>query len=92
MLAETPDTCAHCGTDIPPSASACPECGADEESGLGGNYSGDLGLPDEDFDYDEFVEREFESSKSPKVVPQDLHWFWWLIGIGLIAAMVLMWA
>jgi len=92
MLAETPDSCAHCGTDIPPRASACPECGADEENGWGDHYSEDLGLPNNDFDYDEFVEREFGASQRPKIVPQGIHWFWWLISIGLITALVLMWA
>jgi hypothetical protein len=38
------------------------------------------------------VEREFGASKRTKVIPQGLHWFWWLIGVALIAAMVLMWA
>ncbi len=92
MLAETPDSCVHCGTDIPPRADACPECDADEENCWRDHYSGDLGLPDDDFDYDEFVEREFGAGKSPKIIPQGLHWFWWLISIALIAALVLMWA
>ena len=92
MLAGTPDSCAHCGTDIPARAAACPECGADEENGWGDPCSGDLGLPAEDFDYDEFVEREFGSNKKTKIIPQGLHWFWWLVGVALIGALVLMWA
>ena len=92
MPAGPPDTCGHCGTAIPPDASACPECGAAEDTGWEDDYSSDLGLLDEDFDYDEFVEREFGKSDNPNVVPQGLHWFWWLVGIGLIATLVLMWA
>ena len=91
MPAEPPDTCSHCGSTIPQDASACPECGADEDTGWEDDYSSDLGLPDKDFDYAEFVEREFGKTDNPNVVPQGLHWFWWFVGIGLIAALVLMW-
>lgn len=87
-----PDTCGHCGGPIPSDASACPECGADEDTGWEDEYSSDLGLSDEDFDYDEFVKQEFGESGNPNVVPHGLHWFWWFVGIGLIAALVLMWA
>ena len=91
MPYEPPEACAHCGTDIPQKAVACPECGADEETGWRTDYSPDLGLPDEEFEYDEFVAREFGSEKNPPVIPSGLHWFWWLIGIGIIIAMILMW-
>ena len=91
MPAGPPDTCGHCGTAIPPDAYACPECGAAEDTGWEDDYSSDLGLSDEDFNYDEFVEREFGKSDNQNVVPQGLHWFWWLVGIGLIAMLVLMW-
>ncbi|SVB75002.1 uncharacterized protein METZ01_LOCUS227856 [marine metagenome] len=47
-----------------------------------------MGIPDEDFDYDGFVEREFGEEK-PSVKPQGLHWFWWLIGLGLLAALIM---
>ncbi len=91
MPYDSPEVCAHCGADVPQKALSCPECGADEETGLKTDYSSDLGLSDEGFDYDEFVEREFSSEKPTQIVPIGLHWFWWLIGIGLIIAMVLLW-
>ena len=92
MPAGSPDTCGHCGTAIPPDAYACPECGAAEDTGWEDDYSSDLGLSDEDFDYDEFVKQEFGESDNRNVIPHGLHWFWWFVGIGLIAALVLMWA
>jgi len=45
-----------------------------------------LDLPDESFDYNEFVKKEF-GAKSP--VPRACIWFWWLVGIGLAAGLLL---
>jgi predicted RNA-binding Zn-ribbon protein involved in translation (DUF1610 family) len=86
-LSQTPDYCENCGAAIPPRAAACPECGADESTGWAAAECED---PDEEFDYEDFVEREFGKGK-PEVVPHGLHWFWWLVGLGLIAALILMW-
>ena len=58
MPAEPPDICAHCGADIHPNARACPQCGADESTGWEEDYAPDLGMDEDEFDYDEFVERE----------------------------------
>ena len=69
MPAEPPDTCAHCGADIHPNARACPECGADESTGWEEDYAPDLGLDEDEFDYDEFVEREFGTGNTPKSRP-----------------------
>jgi hypothetical protein len=61
MFPETPDTCPNCGADVPSGARACPECGADEETGWSerARYE-NLGIPDDSFDYNEFVKQEFE--------------------------------
>jgi hypothetical protein len=64
-----PEVCPVCGEDVPRNARACPECGADELSGWKDDaytYDG-LGLPDEDFDYDEFVAREFKGPPKPNL-------------------------
>ncbi|GHC07771.1 zinc ribbon domain-containing protein [Cerasicoccus arenae] len=58
--------CPICGAMVKANTLACPECGADERTGLyrsndssGAIYDG-LDLPDDDtFNYDEFAEREF---------------------------------
>jgi len=87
-----PKTCPNCGADVPRNARACPECGSDENSGWGDEArhatATDLGLPEDDFDYNEFASREFGTA-SPR--PQGLHWVWWLTGIALLAAIVLFW-
>jgi hypothetical protein len=86
-----PETCPNCGADLPRNTKACPECGADENSGWQEDAqqatAADLGLPEEEFDYDEFVEREF--GKAPK--PHGLSWVWWLTGIVLLIAILLFW-
>ena len=83
----TPDYCPVCGADVPPRARACPECGADEQTGWSekGRYDS-MGIPDdEDFDYNEFVEREFEG-KRPK---RKLNWLWMAVAILLLILFVL---
>lgn len=79
----TPEVCPNCGADVPARAKACPECGADEETGWSDEaYASNLGLPDDSFDYDEFVKREFEGKtpgKSRKAI--------WLI-VALVLATV----
>ncbi len=40
-------------------------------------------LPEESFDYEDFVKREFDADKSPK--PRVINWLWWTVAVGLIA-------
>jgi hypothetical protein len=85
----TPDICPNCGAEVPPKAKACPECGADEHTGWSeGAHADGLNLPDEEFDYDDFVKREF-GDKS--LVPRGIHWFWWVIALVVVAALVALW-
>jgi len=83
----TPDTCPNCGADVPRRAKACPECGACEQTGWAEDAdTGDLGLPEESFDYDEFVKREFGAKR---FLPRGIGWFWWIVS--LTVAGVLVW-
>jgi uncharacterized membrane protein YvbJ len=57
----TPEICPACGAEVPAHATACPECGADENTGWNeeaARYDG-IDLPDDEFNHDEFVEKEF---------------------------------
>jgi hypothetical protein len=68
---------------------ACPECGADEETGWSEDAAvGGLDLPEEKFDYNDFVKREFTP---PSPVPRGLHWFWWLVAAALAVAFIYFW-
>lgn len=83
----SPETCPHCGAEVPPDAPSCPECGSCDRTGWSeeADLSG-LGIPEQDFDYDDFLRREFGEEK--KVIPEGVHWFWWVVG--LIVAMALL--
>ena len=77
-----PDYCPNCGAAVPENTAACLECGADEDTGWNEDaHAQGLCLPDDEFDYDEFVEREF-GKEQHEVVPKGLHWFWWVVGVG----------
>jgi hypothetical protein len=48
-------------------------------------YDG-LDLPDDDFDYDEFVAREFGRTPHKKI---GVKWYWWLLGVLVLVLMLL---
>lgn len=83
-----PEVCPVCGEDVPRSALACPECGADERSGWRADADeiNGLGLDDDGFDYDDFVAREFGGG-SPR--PRGIRPIWWITAIILLAAFLL---
>jgi hypothetical protein len=83
---EAPEVCPVCGEDVPRKSLACPECGADHNSGWkedADTYDG-VNLPGDEFDYDEFVKEEFGSSARPAHISA----VWWLVGIVLIIALI----
>jgi hypothetical protein len=77
--------CPVCDEDVPRDALACPECGADHNSGWredADTYDA-VDLPDEDFNYGEFVKQEFGSSRRPAI-----KMIWWIAAIILLAAFI----
>jgi uncharacterized membrane protein YvbJ len=84
----TPETCPNCGAKVPRGAKACPECGSDEETGWSqAAVASGLDLPEEEFDYNDFVKREFEE-KTPK--PRGVAWFWWVVAVIVFALLLIM--
>jgi hypothetical protein len=78
-----PEICPNCGAEVPPNAHACPECGSCEQTGWSEDApSQQLGLPDDNFDYDDFVKREFGGEKP---VPRGVRPFWWIVAIVVLA-------
>lgn len=54
--------CPCCGAEVSEGASSCPECGASDDSGWG--EAAEEGFAtDEEFDYDDYLEREFSISR-----------------------------
>jgi uncharacterized membrane protein YvbJ len=81
----TPKVCPVCGEDVPRTALACPECGADHASGWredAETYDA-VDLPDEDFNYEEFVKQEFGSSRRSAIKT-----VWWITAILLVAVFI----
>jgi hypothetical protein len=83
------EVCPNCGAEVPPKARACPECGADEQTGWSEAARTDgLDLPDENFDYGDFVKREFGGQRA---VPRGVHWFWWVVALAVVALLLTFW-
>lgn len=83
---EAPEECPVCGEAVPRGSLACPECGADHNSGWreeAENYDG-LDLPDDDFDHDDFVQREF----GPGIKPPGIKTIWWITAIIVLAVSI----
>jgi hypothetical protein len=78
----SPSVCPVCGEDVPPRSLACPECGACHNSGWkeDAEIQDGLDLPEDDFDYDEFVRDEFGG----KAKPRGMNVIWWVTGIVLL--------
>jgi uncharacterized membrane protein YvbJ len=82
----SPEVCPNCGALVPRKAKCCPECGADEETGWSESaQAANLGIPDDQFDYDEFVKEEF--GHRPK--PGGIHWVWWITALILLLIFLL---
>jgi len=83
----SPDVCPNCGAVVPRQAKACPGCGSDETTGWSESaYADNLSIPDEKFDYSEYVKEEF-GSRNPK--PRGIHWLWWLTAVILVGLFLL---
>lgn len=87
-MTKAPESCPVCGEDVPPGALACPECGADELTGwrADADTTGGLGLPDEEFDYEDFKRREFGSGAKP----EGISWAWWAAAVAVLLAFIAM--
>jgi predicted RNA-binding Zn-ribbon protein involved in translation (DUF1610 family) len=83
----TPSVCPNCGEDVPRKALACPECGADWDTGwkTTGYAGGGTDDPEDAFDYREAFDREF--GNAPK--PEGLKPLWWITGLALLALLLL---
>ena len=83
---EPPEICPVCGEDVPRGSLACPECGADHNSGWREDAASQdgLDLPGDDFDYDDFVQREFGS----RIKPAGIKTIWWITAIIVLAVSI----
>ena len=84
------ENCPNCGAALPRNAKACPECGSDENTGWSDEaYASSLDLPNDEFSYEKFVEKEFGQKK--KIVPHGMSWLWWVVAVVILIAFLLVW-
>ena len=89
-------TCPNCGATVPAGAKFCRECGASDESGWNedeSSWAEDTASgygPDDDFDYDDFVAREFPDH-SPRLSRQ--RWKRWalIVLVVIVSVALLAW-
>ena len=76
-----PETCPNCGAEVPPDAVACPECGADDETGWNDRAQTQrLGISDpDDFSAEEYLRNEVDT---PVDRPRSL--FWWAVAVAVL--------
>lgn len=90
----SPFSCGVCGKKLAASTLACPQCGADEQTGLreetwDTDAATELGfLDDEAFDYDAFLQEEFGTDARGRKKPH-VHPAWWFAAVVLLVALLL---
>lgn len=91
-------TCPGCNRYVPISPTGCPHCRPpkpkprkkttkhswQQDPGHDG-----LDLPDEDFDYDDFVAREFGRKPHRQT---GVKWYWWCLGVAILVLWILRYA
>ncbi len=86
-----PGQCPNCGEWVPRGALACDECGSCAKSGWNEDAEQDgLDLPTNDFDYDEFIAREF-GGQEPQGRLQSAQKFWKGVAIVLVIVLLAGW-
>ena len=82
-----PGQCPACGEWVRRSELACSYCGADERSGwkADADVYGGLDLPDDEFNYDDFVAKEFGAGGTKRSGKN----LWWWVAVILIVVFVL---
>ena len=83
---KAPEICPACGAEVPRNAVACPECGADENTGWNEEASrlDGLDLPDDDFNHDEFIEKELGTGND-----NTNRWLVWVAVAGAVIILAL---
>jgi hypothetical protein len=87
-----PEICPNCGADLQPSACVCPACGSDEKTGWAEDaYAAGLDLPeDDDFNYDEFIKKEFGTEKEAAPPRRGNYSIWWATAVVIVIVFLVM--
>jgi len=87
--------CPNCSEKVRVGAKACPHCGSDDETGWRDDTHGESGLADDlpdDFDYDEYLKREFPDRRLHNKAPGGrMAWLLLVLALaGLLASTFLL--
>ena len=77
--------CPNCGMEVKRNALSCPGCGSDDTTGWSDAPADMDILPDDDYDYQESLEREFSSGSGKNAFPS------WVAITGFILLLLLLW-
>lgn len=85
--------CPGCGNEVPIGPRGCPKCSKPPKPRIKParkSWQQDraydaLDLPDEDFEYDEFVSREFGKAPHRRI---GIAWYWWVTALVLLVLMI----
>jgi hypothetical protein len=80
--------CPHCGGRVKSTASACPHCGSDDQTGWSNHEDASESYED-DFDYDEYIEREFPDNANPSA-ERKAYWTRVIIILLIVATLLSM--
>ncbi len=85
-----PGQCPVCGEWVYRGQAACGECGACAKSGWrdDASHSDGLDLPDDNFDYDDFIAREFGGKSEHRIGEGRLGRLWWWAALAVLAALI----
>jgi hypothetical protein len=79
--------CPHCGSDLPSNARVCRECGySDDYVDSGNDYDPHS---TDDFDYDDFVAREFPQHGEPNSPASHRQMWMRLVILAIVASFIL---
>ncbi|MDQ3314839.1 MAG: zinc ribbon domain-containing protein [Verrucomicrobiota bacterium] len=82
-----PEVCPVCHDEVPANALACPQCGADHNSGWREDADeNDIAAPDDEFDYEKFVREEFGTP----LKPAGIKTVWWITAMLLAIALLVL--
>ena len=84
--------CPHCGSPVPSSAMRCRECGASEDCGWNEDFQDDYEASDDDFDYDQFVAREFPEDADRPASTGHKPWVKAVVLLLILTFLVTLWA
>ena len=92
MMTISDFTCPACGEEVYPNSKACPNCGTQPENGWatgGETIHQDAEVPEVEFDYKDFVSREFDRAGNLREKPQ-LAKIWVITAFVLFATLLIL--